>query len=117
MPMSKQRPLLLMYPVSSQRQYRSIWSRASNRPRSTRLAARHSAIDVSSVHCPASRWKRSAAGHVGHGSEGAARPELHRRADGVACREAEQRAAKSVESIHRVAPRPLYSAYGAASRT
>jgi len=63
------------------------------------------------------KMERSAAGHVVHRGEVPARHELYRRADSVASRKAEERAATPVELIHRVAPGPLYSAYGSASRT
>src|ERR1035438_7231743 len=55
LPMAKQSPVLDMYPARHHLTYRCIWSRASKPRHSIRLAARHSAIEVSSVHCPAFR--------------------------------------------------------------
>lgn len=57
LPMSKHLPVLLRYLLSAHVQYRSIWSTGSKPPHSTRLAARRSAIDVSSVHWPARSWQ------------------------------------------------------------
>ena len=50
LPMSKHDPMEDMYPSSNQRTKRSIWSVGSNSRHSIKLAARHNAIDVSSVH-------------------------------------------------------------------
>ncbi len=54
-PISKHSPVLLRYPKSRQLQYRFIWSRRSKPCRSTRLVARHKAIEVSSVQSPGRR--------------------------------------------------------------
>ena len=54
---SKQRPLLARCPSCHQRTYRCIWSRASKPLQLAKLSARHSAIEVSSVHSPAAKSK------------------------------------------------------------
>src|SRR5205823_6859046 len=57
LPMSNTRPLLLRWACLAHRVYRSNWSTGSNPCFSIRLSARQRAIEVSSVHSPASRWK------------------------------------------------------------
>ena len=82
--------------ATSARSARS-WSSGSKPPRSSRLSARHSAIEVSSVHSPGLQAERPAADHVGDRLEGARRLELQRRPQRVAGGEAEQRAAVAID--------------------
>src|SRR4051794_28288719 len=62
-----------------------------------RQTKRHRCVIRPRARC---KPKRPAAGHVGHGREGAARTEFDGRADGVAACESEQTAAISAECIH-----------------
>ena len=96
-PMSKHTPVELRCPSRHHRWYRVSWSAGSSSPpHSTNDSARHSAIDVSSVHCPGRRPERSPTDHVVDRLERARPPELERRPHGVAGGEAEQRSSEPV---------------------
>ena len=55
--MSNTRPLLLRWPCLAHRVYRSNWPSGSNPRFSIKVSARQTAIEVSSVHSPATMWK------------------------------------------------------------
>ena len=79
-----------------QRTYRASWSTGSNPSHSSRLSARHSAIDVSSVHWPGWRWKGPPPTMSSIGVKCRAL-KLQRRAERVPRGEAEDRAAIAVQ--------------------